>query len=247
MRKVWNLWSWTVTVCALMWALPARADLLVLKDGRVMEGAFVAGSESFIQFRTGEELLSIPLGEISSLVFKSTGDTMATAMVPDSTPTMPPVVAAPSLAPGALLVPAGTKLRLRIDKELSSDQKPGASFQATLEEDLMVEGKLAAAKGSKVLGRIAEVRGGKKLGTQFLKLSLLSLSVHNQKVPLVTENFGPERATGQPPRLVGAEQATGSDGSKFELEQFADGQNHLKVPQGTVLVVALRESVALFP
>ena len=232
-----------------MGVVPARADMLVLTDGRVLEGKFVAGSETFIQFRTAEGLQSIALDQISSLHLKPGADTShAAAVVVDSGIPSAQAVEPAALAPGAVLVPAGTKLQIRFDKEITtSSHDVGASFQAVLMSDLQAEGQVVAAKGSIVQGRVAEVRGGKKLGTQVLRLSLTSVSLHNQKVPLVTGNFGLERGTGQAPRLVGAEQAAGPGGELLDMQKFADGSDKLKIPKGALLQVPLREPAALFP
>jgi len=225
-----------------------EADMLVLTDGRVLEGQFVAGSESFIQFRTSDGIQSIPIEQISALHLRPAGDSVQAVSVIDSAVSPSPAAEPTALAAGAVVVPAGTELRLRFDKEVStSSHKSGASFQAMLAADLSVQGQVVAAKGSLVQGRVAEVRGGKKLGTQVLKLALTSLSVHNQKVPLITGNFGLERGSGQNPRLVGAEQAAGSNESVLDLEEFVEGSDHVRVPRGAVLQVSLREPVALFP
>lgn len=236
-------WIRAVALCVTLGAA-ARADMLVLKDGRVVEGRFVAGSESFIQFRTESGIESFPLDLVSSIHL--TSDTLSHS-AGASGAALSPASETALLPAGALIVPSGTTLWLRMDSEISSSSEDaGDSFEAKLDSDLVVDGRLAAARGSVVRGQIAEVRGGKKLGAQYLKLKLLNLTVGNRKIPLVTANFGVERSSGDVPKLIGAEQAAPA-GSESGPDVFAEDRDHVKIPKGTVFGVPLREPVALYP
>lgn len=239
-------WIRAVALCVTLGAA-ARADMLVLKDGRVVEGRFVAGSESFIQFRTESGIESFPLDIVSSIHLKSDGDTTLSHTAGASGAARSPTSETALLPAGAVLVPAGTTLWLRFDSEISSSSEDaGDSFDAKLDSDLVADGRLAAARGSVVRGQIAEVRGGKKLGAQYLKVKLLNLTVGNRKIPLVTANFGVERSSGDVPKLIGAEQAAPA-GSESDPDMFAEDKDHVRIPKGTVFGVPLREPVALYP
>jgi hypothetical protein len=233
---------------AMLGATASRADMLVMQDGRIVEGEFVAGSEAFIQFRSEGKIESYPRAEVSAIHLSPLPASASAAGVPtnDSLAAVSPAAAdvAPALAAGAVLVPAGTKLVVKFSKTVSSSShKAGASVQATLESDVVVNGAVAVAKGSAVTGQVVEARGGKQIGAMYLKLKLTSVAVRNQKVPIVTSAFGVEGGADGKGKVVGADFVTVPDEKKTPLLK----DNHAQLPAGTVLEVPLKESVALYP
>lgn len=235
-------WGFVALVFCAAMAGAVRADMLVLADGRVVEGHFVAGSETFIQFRTAGTIQSYPLDQVSSILLKPGEDSlsgMASASMPATEPTVLPA--------GAIMVPSGTRLWIRFNSKISTaSEETGDSFNAVLDSDLVVDGKVAAVHGSAVQGQVVEVRGGKKLGSQYLKMKLLNLTIGNQRVPLSTGTFGLERSTGAAPKLTAAELVATSE-EAHGADAFAEGKDHVRIPKGTVLIVPLAEPVALYP
>ena len=239
---------------AMLGATASRADMLVMQDGRIVEGEFVAGSEAFIQFRSEGKIESYPRAEVSAIHLSPVTASTSAAGVPttDSLAAVSPASAAaadatPALAAGAVLVPAGTKLVVKFSKTVSSSShKAGAAVQATLESDVVVNGAVAVAKGSAVTGQVVEARGGKEIGAMYLKLKLTSVAVRNQKVPVITAPFGVEGGQDGKGKVVGAELVAPSgdqNGSPVQLMK----DNHARLPEGAVLEVPLKESVALYP
>jgi hypothetical protein len=76
-------------------------------------------------------------------------------------------------------VAAGTELPIRLAQALSSKTNTsGQSFEAWLEDDLIVDGKLVAPDGSQVKGRLVEVASsGKVKGRAKMSLVLSSIQV----------------------------------------------------------------------
>ena len=181
----------------LAWlAIPASADTLQLKDGRVIQGKFFGGSQANVQFETNGKIELYNVSDIISVTF--TGDAAASAMAA-------PVAAAPSsgLAPrpaaaastsagsGSVTVPAGTDLLVRMIDSVDSDKNHvGDKFRASLEQDFVVDGVVVAPKGSDVYGRLSEAKeAGHIEGKSELKLELTDISIHNRLQPIMTGDY----------------------------------------------------------
>jgi hypothetical protein len=98
----------------------------------------------------------------------------APSLAQEAAPSTPASVAATSTA-----VPAGTILRLRVDKEVSSKTaKVGDRFDLSLVEDVMLGSAVAIPKGARAVGEVTERSGrgamGKsaKLSIQFRTIAL---------------------------------------------------------------------------
>lgn len=91
--------------------------------------------------------------------------------------------------PATLTLPAGTWVKVRIDKVIASDRNQvGDGFTATLAEPLVANGLVVARRGQTAGGRVAEVdKGGKAKGTSRLGLELDELGlVDGQQVQIRT-------------------------------------------------------------
>jgi hypothetical protein len=87
---------------------------------------------------------------------------------------------------------AGTMLSVRLQEALSSDRNmAGDSFQAVLEQPVVVDGFVIAEKGSRVEGKVLEVdRGGKVKGTARLVLEVTKINTSDgQRVAVQTSAF----------------------------------------------------------
>lgn len=84
---------------------------------------------------------------------------------------------APSAPDRALTIPAGTPLAIRTTTELSTDTaRPGQPFEASLEEPLLVQGKLIAPRGARVIGAVAAAdKGGRVKGRASLSVRVRSI------------------------------------------------------------------------
>jgi hypothetical protein len=261
---MWRLGRTIVLALSVYFAMGVSswADMLVLKDGKVIEGDFVAGNEANIQFRSkgAGTIESYPLNQITTITLSPRPEASAggAIAVPVAGAGVVAATAVPGTSPDVVTLPAGTKLMINFPKAVSTASHPkGSSFQVVLEQDLAVEGKMVAPKGTPVYGQVVDARGGKKLGAQFLKLTLTGLSVHNQKVPIVTEGFGVEGGAGGTAKTVGAAALVGAaiDGGEGAAKGAAVGGaisllapgSHVQFPAGTILEVPLKEAVAVIP
>ncbi len=75
-------------------------------------------------------------------------------------------------------IPSGTQVRVRLGQTISSDKaKSGESWQGTLSEDLIVDGRTIAKRGANVSGVVAEAKSSGRLSDPgILKLKLTSVA-----------------------------------------------------------------------
>jgi hypothetical protein len=102
-----------------------------------------------------------------------------------------------TLAERDLTVPAGTSLSVRTASELSSETaQQGQRFTAYLDQDLKVGEILAAPKGSKVYGVVAEVeKAGSMSGQSEMTLRLTDIEVNGHIMPVLATPYAVQGAS----------------------------------------------------
>jgi hypothetical protein len=198
--------SLIVAVCFLTSA--AGGHTLELKNGSLINGKFMGGTESEVSFRVGSSVQKYDLTDIASLKFDS-GTTANDAAEPSLSlrPTEPSTAANTGAAKN-VTIPAGAHISVRtIDGIDSTKNHPGDRFQASLEEPLTVNGDVVAAKGADVYGRLVESKkSGTFSGRSQLQLELTGIVVNGQTVPLVTGDYeleGKSRGASTAKRTIG--------------------------------------------
>src|SRR5271154_1835738 len=170
----------------------AWADTLELKNGSLIKGKFLGGTESEISFQVGSTVQKFNVADIVSLKFDSEGVESAPAPQPqNSLPDAPQPVAPVETRPATLTIPAGTRISVRtIDTIDSTDNVVGDRFQASLEEPLTSEGNVVAARDALVYGRLTESKeSGTFAGRSQLRLELTGIVVNGKMVPVVTGEY----------------------------------------------------------
>jgi hypothetical protein len=179
----------------------AVADTLELKNGSVIKGTFVGGSEAELSFRVGSTVQHYAVADIAVLKFDSEGSRPASdsgfAQRPQTnyaaTPAPAPQAATrPAVATGdRVTVPTGTRLTVRTVDAIDSDKNHvGDKFAATLDQALYVNELLVAPKGADVYGRLEEAKeAGHLAGKAQLRLSLTGIVVNGQTYALSTGDY----------------------------------------------------------
>lgn len=199
-------------------ALMARADTLELKNGSLIKGKFVGGTESEISFQVGSTLQKYHVADIVSLKFDSNGATVDTTspLQPSpppspgsgSLPDDPGTVAHVEAKPTNVTISAGTRFSIRtIDAIDSTSNLAGDRFQASLEEPLMVEGNVVVPKDALVYGRLTRSKpSGTFTGRSQLRLELTGIVVNGKMVPILAGEYevtGKSRGASTAKRTVG--------------------------------------------
>jgi len=188
----------------------AWADSLELKNGSLIKGKFMGGTESEISFQVGSSVQKYNVADILSLKFDSEG---APSDQPrPSTSSLPsepqPAEHVGIKTPAYVTIPAGTRISVRtIDAVDSTLNQVGDRFQASLEEPLSVGGSEIVSRDAGVYGRLAESKeSGTFAGRSQLRLELTALVVNGQTVPIVTGDYeltGKSRGASTAKRTVG--------------------------------------------
>src|SRR5215467_10662399 len=176
------------------------ADTLELKDGRVLQGKYLGGTQAVMRFEVNGEVQTFPTHDIVALTF-TRNSSSALAPAPASTPppqsdpapaaALPPQAPANSLAGGDITVPAGQSILVRmIDGVDSAKNHVGDVFHASLETDLNINGTLVARKGTNVYGRLENSdKGGTFSGKSELQLELTRLVIDGRDYPVVSSDY----------------------------------------------------------
>ena len=234
-----------VVVIATFVTMPVRSDVLELKDGTVLNGMYMGGSQSSMRFRVKDEVQVIPIEKILALTVtgRSTASTGST-MVP------PP----PAKATG---LPVGTRLLVKLMESIDTRKnKAGSRFTAKLEGKLMVDGQEMVAAGSKAYGQIVTAkRGGIGKKKPVLELKLIEISINGELRPIKTNLLSGTGESGGAGGKVLKGAAIGGlasgssgakDGAKIGLGvAILGGGKHAGISSGTLLEFHLAEALKL--
>ena len=189
-------------VVALCLSSIASADTLKLKNGSLIHGKFLGGTETEISFQVGSSVQKYNITDVISLEFDSEGIASdKPAAIPASDKAASPESSLPD-APetmkhdkmqtsGNVTLPAGTRISVRtLDVIDTTEKQAGDPFQASLAEALVVDGNVIVAKDADVYGRLIESKtSGTFTGKSKLRLELTGIVVNGQTVRLVTEEY----------------------------------------------------------
>ncbi|HKW89482.1 MAG TPA: hypothetical protein VJN21_12080 [Candidatus Acidoferrales bacterium] len=254
--------------------IAASADTLELKDGTVVHGKYIGGSEFNIRFIVNNKIEYYNTKDILTLSFDAgTSDAPKPATTtPASRPTTPTVAPGPSAVPrrsssSSPTIPAGTVIAVRmIDGVDSTTNQVGDQFHASLESDIVVNGVVAAPKGADVYGRLATVKSaGSIQGQSQLELELTSIRINGNLLPVVSGDYdvaGKSRGKQSAERIGGvaalgavigaiagggkgaAIGAAAGAGAGTAVQVLTKGQQ-VKVPSETVLDFTLRAPIVV--
>ena len=114
----------------------------------------------------------------------------------------------PQNVSSSITVPAGTNLLVRmIDSVDSSKNKVGDRFTASLEANLVINGRIVTPRGATVYGRLADARSaGHLAGKSELKLELTDILINDRLLPILTSDYqvaGSSRTTNTAKKVGG--------------------------------------------
>jgi len=245
------------------------ADSLELRNGSRINGKFVGGTENEISFQVGSSVQKYNVADIVSVKFESDTDGNDTLKRRRSSLSNDGYAQrdARSSAPAFIIVPAGTRISVRmIDGVDSTKNHPGDRFQASLQEPLTADGNIVVPKGTDVYGRLAESKeSGKFAGRSQLQLELTGIVVNGQTVPVVTGEYeltGKSRGASTAKRTVGgaavgsligaiagggkgAAIGAGVGGAAGAGSEIITKGDQVKVPSETLLDFTLQQDLSI--
>jgi YMGG-like Gly-zipper len=250
----------------------AWADTLELKNGSLIKGKFLGGTDTEISLQVGSTVQKYTIADVVSLKFDSegaaTGPTSAPAPQPQSSlPDNPQPGTPVEVRPDHITIPAGTRISVRtIDAIDSTTSLVGDRFQASLQEPLTSEGIVVVAKDAFVYGRLTQAKeSGTFAGRSQLRLELTGIVVNGKTVPVVTGEYeatGKSRAASTARRTAGGAAlgaiigavAGGGEGAAIGAgigatagasSEIIVGGDQVKVPSETLLDFTLQQDMSI--
>jgi hypothetical protein len=197
----------------------AWADSLELKNGSLIKGRFVSGTETQIVFQVGSSRQTYNVADIVSLKFDSDRPMSATTSMPSEAPARTDALVPRPPAPKSeetiyrspssyVTIPSGTRISVRtIDAIDSTQNQVGDRFQASLEEPVILDGREVLSKGADLYGRLTEAKStGTFTGKSQLSLELTGVVVNGRTIPVSTGEYqlsGKSRGASTAKRTVG--------------------------------------------
>jgi hypothetical protein len=219
----------------------AWADSLVLKNGSLIKGKFLGGTQTEISFQVGSTIQKYNVADIVSLKFDSEsaatlqlspanssgviaggGASAPAPLALSSLPDDPSTVAHVETKPAYVTIPAGTLISVRtIDAIDSTSSIVGDQFLAALEEPLTWDGNVVAARDSPVYGRLTQSKqSGTFAGRSKLRLELTGVVVNGKLIRVVTGEY---EATGKSRGESTAKRTAGGAALGAIIGAVADG------------------------
>jgi hypothetical protein len=260
--------KWGLLTMLCLAASVAWADTLELRNGSLIKGKFLGGSETEISFQVGSTVQKYKIADVVSLKFDSENAASAPAPQPQSSlPDAPQTGAPVEMKPAYVTIPAGTRISVRtIDAIDSTRSLVGDHFQASLAEPLTLDGSVVVEKYALVSGRLAQAKeSGTFTGRSQLRLELTGVVVDGKTVPVVTGDYeltGKSRGASTAKRtaggaalgaLIGAAAGGGKGaaigagvgaGAGAGSEVITKG-DQVKVPSETLLDFTLEQDVSI--
>lgn len=249
-------------------ALAARADSLELKNGSLINGRFIGGTQASISFQVGTSVQSYNVADIRSLQFDSEAQGTSHS-IPSKQPITPSTMGEDEVSTSSpsVTIPAGTRISIRtVDAIDSAKNRVGDRFEASLEEPLWIDGNMVVPKGADVYGRLEESKEtGTFTGRSQLRLELTGIVVNGQTVPLITGEYevsGKSKGASTTKRTVGGAAigsiigalAGGGKGAAIGAgtgagvgagSEIVTKGDEVKIPSETLLDFTLQQSVTI--
>jgi len=174
----------------LLFVGAAAADTLELRDGRVLKGKYLGGTQAVLRFEINGEVQTFNTTDAVALTFTgNAGRSVPAAAI------APSAVSANSMASSAsgadVTIPAGQSLLVRmIDGVDSAKNHVGDVFHASLETDLTIGDTVVARRGTDVYGRLADAqKSGTFTGKSELQLELTRMVIDGKDYPVVSSDY----------------------------------------------------------
>jgi len=182
-------------VLACAFGTAVFADTLTLRDGSVVNGDYAGGDTRTIRMMVGDRVRTFRVGEVVSLTFGSGGGDASAAPAepppPPDTSGLQTQHANEQYNPNAVgvQIPSGTPVIVRMIDGVDSQKDPtGATFRATVDEPVVVNGQTIIPRNSDALVKLVQAhQSGRMTGRSALTLALQQVSINGRMVDTYTE------------------------------------------------------------
>jgi len=197
------------TTLVLALASVLAADTVRMKDGRTVHGTYLGGSARQVRMEVGDQIETLDVTDIERIDFGSGSG----RQTPPPPPPPPPAhsdedrptlrrndstILRPEQAPppppraneGAFELPSGTNVVVRmIDGVDSETARTGQTFQASLDQPILLNGQVVVDRGADVVVKLVDAKeSGTFTGRAELALNLQSIRVNGRSVEVNTQS-----------------------------------------------------------
>jgi hypothetical protein len=160
------------------------ADTVTLKDGHVISGTYLGGSAREVKVETGDRVRSLNIADIDTIHFGGPQQPAGEAE-------------APSGPAGGVMLPAGTKLVVRMIDGVDSERNTvGQTFAASMDEPVLIDGEAIVPRGADVVVKLVDDKeSGKLTGRTSLTMDLVSVKVNGRIVDINTQTVTEESSS----------------------------------------------------
>jgi hypothetical protein len=205
----------------------AAADTLTLRSGKTVQGSYLGGNSRQIRMVVGDDIQTFDVTDVASIHFEAakpvpvqgqpstSGDPAPVYRVdPVIKPRPAATTPAPVSTPAVMQIPAGTAITIRmIDDVDSKVANVGQTFRASVDEPVIVDGRVIVPRGADVVTRLVELQEpGKLAGGGQLTLDLASITVDGRPVEVNSEGVTTtgESRKGDSAKVIGGTAALGA-------------------------------------
>jgi hypothetical protein len=176
----------SISLALLLMSPSSFGDTLELRDGSLIEGVYMGGTQNSVRFEDEESVKTYSVADVLAVTFQTLQIEPITEEQPPSPAETPPSVEV-SVGP---MVAAGTRLLIRTRETLDSRKhRVGHMFTAILEGDLVADGQTVAPRGGTVYGRLAEAKkSGRLAGRSELTLQITDIMIDNRPHSVMTSS-----------------------------------------------------------
>lgn len=241
-------------------AVAMFADTLQLKDGRSISGTYLGGNARQVRMEVGDSIQSFDISDVREIRF---GGTVAAAPVTAAAPAAREY----KVARRGYTIPNGAQVTIRmIDAIDSESANLGDTFQASIDEPVVVSGTTLIPRGADVVVKLIEDKqSGKLAGRTELGLAIQSIKVDGRVVDISTEQVtqASSSRTARSGKVIGGTAAAGAiigaiagggkgaaigtvagAGAGTAAQAVTKGQR-VKIPSETRLTFTLAQAVEL--
>jgi hypothetical protein len=165
--------------------LDIGADMIRMKNGKVVEGKFLGGTEYVIHFQTDNKVAIYQVEDILTITFMPTSS-QSLQRAPVS-PT--PKIQTPQPEQQEIIIKRHTRLSVRMVNSLNTGMsRKGDWFDTMLTSDLVVDGVVVVPKGTTIRGQVVKSEQGSS--SSVLVIALRKLLLRQEVIPISTTTYG---------------------------------------------------------
>jgi hypothetical protein len=252
--------SWLTVVLLVVAGASLSADRVRLRSGKVVEGTFIGADSKFVRVLLDD-------GRVSEIrIEDSAGVEFAARKPPPPPPPPPKPKPKPAAEPEKVMVPAGTKINVRLIEAIDVDVSvAGQTFKASVDDPVMIGGAIVVPRGAfATVQAVAVKQSGTMKGSDKISLKLHSIGFGGM-VYEVASGYVESKGKGEGKRtarkvgggaglggLIGGI-AGGGEGAAIGAivggvtgaAVASGGEEHLKLPSETRLQFELTAAVAV--